>query len=415
MKVVHISSEIYGGAFIAALRLHDAMLKQGVDSIYLTSHDRDEIKKIYPVSRGKFDNAIRRTYKFRESFLKKRVYKSTIFPAFYGFNISKHPFVKNADYIVLHWIVASFLSIKEIKKILELGKPVFWLLHDQWPLTGGCHYSHDCKRYETGCGFCPFSERKSQKDLSFKVIQSKLKNISYYENLTIIPTSRWLEECSLNSIVFKNKKVIRIPYPIDLKIFTPLKEGKQKARQLLSLPLTKKLICFGASEAVRNGNKGWPYIVEAVNKIKDRNSDYELIVFGSERDESLEKSLSLPIHFMGHIRDLNKLTMCYNAADVFVMPSIVEAWGQTGTESLSCGTPVVGFNTGGIRDYVFHKQTGYLAEYKNSDDLANGILWVLEDGDQSELSLNARTLCEDRFEESIIANRWLKLFSSKNI
>ena len=414
MKVVHLSSEIYGGAFIAALRLHGAMLKQGIESIYLTSHNHDEAQKVYAVSRGKIDNGIRRIYKFLENALKKIVYKSTVYPGFYGFDVSNHPFVKNADFIVLHWIVASYLSVGEIGKILKLGKPVFWLLHDQWPFTGGCHYSYDCERYKLECGFCQFSEKKKEKDLSYRVIQSKLKNISKYDNITIVPTSRWLEECSLSSVVFRNKKTVRIPYPIDLQIFKPISGNKCDAREYFSLPLTKKLICFGATKAVQNGNKGWPYLLEAIDKIKNKSNDYELVVFGSEKDEYIEKSFSLPIHFIGHIKDVQKLRMCYNAADVFVMPSIAEAWGQTGTESLACGTPVVGFDTGGIRDYVLHKKTGYLAKYKDADDLANGIVWVLENSDATLLGRNGRNLCENTFGEEIIVNQWSELFVKKN-
>lgn len=81
-------------------------------------------------------------------------------------------------------------------------------------------------------------------------------------------------------------------------------------------------------------------------------------------------------------------------------------------ESLSCGTPLAAFTTGGIPDMVKHKHNGYLAEYKSSADLAAGIAWIYNYPNRAELNLNARQTVEEYFSEKIIAEQHIELYKS---
>ncbi len=80
---------------------------------------------------------------------------------------------------------------------------------------------------------------------------------------------------------------------------------------------------------------------------------------------------------MGSLKDEYSTALVYNAADVFIAPSLADNLPYTIFEALSCGTPVVAFNTGGIPDMVQHKSNGYLARYKDAGDIVEGIKFVL--------------------------------------
>ena len=116
----------------------------------------------------------------------------------------------------------------------------------------------------------------------------------------------------------------------------------------------------------------------------------ELVVFGSAQpDPPLE--LGFPVHYLGKLQDNRSLQMAYAAADVTIVPSIEEAFGQIASESLACGTPVVAFANTGLADVVDCHRNGYVAKYCDTADLAAGIAWVLEDSTRHRsLRLGAR-------------------------
>ena len=164
-----------------------------------------------------------------------------------------------------------------------------------------------------------------------------------------------------------------------------------QARRLLGLRPDRRYLLFGADSALTNPYKGFEYLVKALNllKQKEQYNDIELIVFGSSKNESIEQKLPYPCHFFGYLHDVYALNLLYNAADVFCMPSLAEAFGQTALESVFCGTPVVAFDVGGLPDFVLEK-TGYLAKYEDVEDFACGVELCLQlDRIDNELVIGA--------------------------
>ena len=106
------------------------------------------------------------------------------------------------------------------------------------------------------------------------------------------------------------------------------------------------------------------------------------------------------------------MELVYSAADVMIVPSLQETFGQTASEALACGTPVVAFNATGLKDIVEHQQNGYLAQPYEIDDLARGIAWVLEnDQRHRKLAYHAREKVEQEFALEIPARRYKSLFN----
>ena len=312
-----------------------------------------------------------------------------------------------ADVIGLYWI-CNLLSPELVGTILMSNKPVVWRLSDMWPFTGGCHYAGDCKKYETECKDCPQLSRKSFIDLSHIVWKSKVRHWQNKDNLTIVAPSRWIADCARKSFLFRDCRIERIPSGTDLTIFKPV--DKTQARDLLQLPQDKKLILFGAVNALGEPRKGGTYLLKALNLLRDYQDarDIEVVVFGTHR--SLQGQ-PFQAHSLGYLHDNVTLALVYSACDVFVAPSLEDNLPNTVIESLACGTPCVAFNIGGMPDMIEHQQNGYLAARCDGEDLARGIIWILEDEDRyRELSLQAREKAENEFDIKKIAKRYVELY-----
>ena len=144
--------------------------------------------------------------------------------------------------------------------------------------------------------------------------------------------------------------------------------------------------------------------------IKGEILGLELIVFGSLAPRT-PPNLVFPLHYTGHLHDNISLRLLYSAADAMVVPSRIEAFGQTASEAQSCGTPVIAFNTSGLLDIVDHEQTGFLAKSYDVEDLARGIKWVLSDAERHKiLSHNAREKAVNRFSYSVVAQQYLNVY-----
>lgn len=411
MKVVHVSTEdINGGAAIAAHRLHLAMLKKGMNSKMLVMSKMSDELNIDAANSGKLEKYFFSSFrKLREKLIFKKYKnkkKSVVFSSGkYGIDISDHPYVKEADLIHLHWISGAYISLDGLRKLGKLNKKIVWTFHDMWAFTGGCHYSNQCDKYEKQCGDCPSLESNKEEDITRKIWLKKYKVFNELD-ITIITCSKWLRECVKNSSLLKNKKVIVIPNILDSRIFKPI--DKNIAKEILNLDKCKKYICFGAINSTSDPRKGYKYLKKSLEKLSKGNledkKNIEILVFGSSHSKEIEK-LPFKTNFLGRIYDEHTLAIVYNSADIFVGPSLEEAFGQTFNEAIFCGIPAIAFSKTGTEDIIEHKKNGYLAEYKNSNDLAVGIQWTLE-------NLGKVKIEKKGFEKEEVLNRILNIYEA---
>ena len=276
------------------------------------------------------------------------------------------------DIVHLHWISKGFLQIKSLK---EICKPIVWTLHDMWAFTGGCHTPVECTRYEQDCGACPILKSSREHDLSRQNFIRKRETYQKVKSLTIITPSKWLADCVQKSPLLSGFPVNVIPNLLDIDLFFP--ENKLIARKHFGIDPDRKIILFGALDATKNKLKGFVELSDALHLISDKKN-IELAVFGSAKQETSSLS-GFKVRYFGYISEDADLRRLYSAADVMVVPSSQEAFGQTASEAMACGTPVVAFRTTGLLDIVDHQVNGYLAEYKSAKDLSNGIKWCLNE------------------------------------
>jgi glycosyltransferase involved in cell wall biosynthesis len=407
MKILLVNStDKGGGAAIAANRLQKALLGVGVNSSLLVqqkkSQDTDIIgpsskfAKLHSILRPLIDRLPLKRYPNRT-----KTYYSVSWCPFSG--IVEKINQLEPDIVHLHWINNGMIRIEDLKRIKA---PIVWTLHDMWPFTGGCHVDGGCGKYTKVCGDCPVLKSGKEFDLSNKIFTRKLKT---YKNLdvTIVGLSRWLKNCAQNSFLFQKKRIVNLPNPINTDFFKPV--SKVVAKEILNLPKNKKLVLFGAFNPLGDSNKGSKKLTEAFKKVSEKDL-IELMIFGSTRP-LVESEFDFPTHYMGRINDELSLRILYSAADVMVVPSLQEAFGQTASEAMSCGTPVVAFAATGLLDIVDHKKNGYLAEPYDPSDLAKGIDWVIKHKNHQQLCQNAREKILKKFDSKVVAKQYIALYN----
>ncbi|AFY57858.1 glycosyltransferase [Rivularia sp. PCC 7116] len=413
MKVLHLSThDISGGAARATYRLHRGLQEIGLDSQMLvqekSSSDKTVIAPKIRLSQGiaktklTFETLPLKFYRQRS--------KGTFFSQWLPDRVVSQVANIKPDIINLHWISGAFLQIESIAKFKQ---PLVWTLHDMWVFTGGCHVARDCQRYTQSCGACPQLNSTNNWDLSRWVHKRKTRawqSLTNSNRLTLVAPSNWIAECAKSSSLFKNSGVEVIPHGLNTQKYRPIKQTI--AREILGLPQNKRLILFGAIEATSDRNKGFHLLQPALQQLSQSgwNDNTEVVIFGASQPEN-PPELGFKTHYLGHLYDDSSLATVYSAADVMLVPSLQESFGQTASESLACGTPVVAFNATGLKDIVSHQECGYLAQPYNIDDFARGITWVLEDTQRHEkLSFYAREKAEREFTLELQAKRYSTLF-----
>lgn len=401
MKVVHLSTTDMGGAYEAAQRISDCMIMSGVESqVVVRTKFRQQTAAVpfYRCLPQKFISKVK-------NFFNLMVSEGEVVVDKYGTDICKASPIKEADIICLHW-VNSFVSSREVKNILSMGKPVYWVMHDMWPFTGGCHYSGACENYRVDCRQCPMVGNTT-KEVAY-IWQSKKK--MYFEGNNLVPVgpSRWISDCAKQSSIFGGKNIITIPNPIDTTLFCPKSEEDKRAiRREYGLPEDKVIVLFAAAKVTNNPIKGFAYFVDAVNRLS--REQYEILILGENDGESfLKQEIKLQIHHTGFVDRAEKLCEIYNAADMLVAPSLQENYSNTVLESLSCGTPAVVFDVGGMKELVQTGVNGYLAGSKDAQDLYCGIMKVAED--RGILGKTAREIVLKQNAFSVIAKEYISAF-----
>jgi glycosyltransferase involved in cell wall biosynthesis len=414
MKILILSTfERTGGAAIAANRLMHALNKCGQEAKMLVCDKQTDDPNVVSINTGDWKkkiNFIRFAYERWVIFLNNRFSKKNLFAvsiANTGIDISRHPLVKEADVIHLHWINQGFLSLKVINKLLKLGKPIIWTMHDMWPCTGICHHAWGCESFVEECGNCPFLKSTKKYDLSYRVL--KKKQFLLKSTIQIVTVSSWLKKMVHGSIITRELNISVIPNLIDTSVFSP--SNKQMIRSKYLFPQTKKIIIMGAAK-INDPIKGFEYLQQALLILKRERDDLFLILFGEiKNDHSLLSEIPIEYIFMGQLSDSSLIAQLYASADVTIVPSYYETFGQTLIESISCGCPAVSFGNSGQTDIIDHKQNGYVAKYKDAKDLAAGIEWVLENTDKLRLSDACVKKVEEHYSESVVAKQYISLYN----
>nr|WP_294791483.1 glycosyltransferase family 4 protein [uncultured Mucilaginibacter sp.] len=418
MKVTLINtSDAGGGAPAACTRLLHALRLQGVDARLMVQHKKTNENAVTGIVRDAVSKL-----KAKLTFLAERIPfilfherdKSVRFafsPANAGTSIVNNALVRDADILHLHWTNSGFLSIANLKELIDTGKPIIWTLHDMWTFTGGCHYSGTCERFKNECGNCPFLRDQDENDLSHKGWLRKAAVYAGAKNITFVTCSNWLAGVAGKSSLIGKLPINAIPNPIDIDTFSP--RDRMVERKKRGINVDAKVVLFGAAN-INDKRKGIKYLVEALNLLKQSErdtSDVEVVIFGKNKHFDVT-TLPFPVHQLNIITSESELAEVYSLADVLVTTSLEDNLPNTVMEAMACGTPVIAFNTGGIPEMVDHLQNGYLADLASAQGIVDGIVEILYVADTAKLAANARQKVLDNYTNNKVANQYIELYRS---
>ena len=407
LKVLHInSSDSSGGASRACIDIHHALKGKGIDSNILVQSGNHNLPNIVRLNSNlieKIKTLIRKSFDFLLIKILSIEERGRFSFPFIGKNIRSIKSIYEADIINLHWINEGFFSFKTLNQIAASGRPVVWTLHDMWAFTGGCHYSLGCKNFEGECSVCPSLRLRGKKDCSYKIFNHKLKLFEHF-NVNMVTCSKWLAAEAKRSSLLKGKNITIIPNTLKTECYKPL--DKVSVHKRLNLDNDYMYILFGTM-TLKDKRKGFDLFIQCIKSLSDSPDRFKqklrLLVAGSEKNM---KGMELPLEtiFLGRLNSESEMADFYNAGSLFVAPSREDNLPNTVMESLSCGTPVIAFNIGGMPDMIDHKVNGYLAEPFNVKDLLNGIFWVLDHPETKKISDAARNKILKNFNNSTVGS-----------
>lgn len=413
MNILQVNFSDYGGgASRAAYRIHRALLGTGVKSTMrvLFSGNADE-NVISGVPARSIPTKI--SDKIHHYWLKYACRDLNTDDAechtfgLYSAGLLKELNDSHADIFNLHWI-SDMLSIHDIGK---LEKPVVWTLHDMWAFCGGEHYVPDISsaRFRQGYHADNRPNNEPWPDMNRRTWDAKRRAWTQ-QRFTVVCPSQWLAECARQSVLFAQSSIHVIPNALNTsEIWRPL--SRTAARESLGIKTSKKLILMGAVGGVTNPRKGGDLLYDTIRQVAmNRDNGVELMIYGQSQYCNYNM-WPCPVHWLGTVSDDQLLAQAYSAADVMVVPSRQDNLPNTAVEAQACGTPVVAFNIGGLPDIVTHQETGWLATPFDTSELAEGIMWVLEnEARQTRLSENARRQAVERFSEPVVAAQYAVLY-----
>lgn len=392
VKVLHLSAYDFGGAGMAAYRLHCTLRAAGFQSRMVVCKKKGTDDDVLELSGGKSFSRFRamlskvwlRISSDQDYYFQHQ--SSSLLPPPDAL-LERMDF--KPDVIIVHW-VSGCISPEDIKALSLIYRvPVIWYLLDMAPLTGGCHYAWDCSGYCRECGMCPALGSINLCDRSHRIWQNKHLALQGID-LTVVAGSGWLERQAERSSLFHDRPIHKILLCVDPDVFSP--GSISDARSRLGLPEDKKIIFFG-NQGLGLKRKGMTRLVEALQRLAaDPVFDKEQVMVAVAGSPPHDFDLPLEYISLGFLGTDEMLALAYRAADVFVCPSIEDSGPMMINESIMCGTPVVSFEMGVAPDLVHTAITGYRAKLGDIGDLAHGIKYILDltSDDALKMSRNCR-------------------------
>lgn len=149
-----------------------------------------------------------------------------------------------------------------------------------------------------------------------------------------------------------DKCLVNIPNPVDTSLYRPL-PNQNEIREKYGVYSEKKIILFGAVNSLKDKNKGYQYLLKALELLSEE--EYMAVIFGNKGTSDMIDS-KLETKLLGFVEKEQELAQIYYMADVFVAPSEQDNYPNSVLEALSCGVPVTAFNIGGMPELIEHKK-----------------------------------------------------------
>jgi glycosyltransferase involved in cell wall biosynthesis len=392
MKILHLTTYSGGGAAISARRLSDGLNQLGVESRLFTLDD---------LPAAGLWGKIRRTLRYRRDGEKFDGYTLTpqteIFTHPYSlYNLIPH--VGQADVVHLHW-VSRFVDFPTFFR--RLNRPMVWTLHDMNAFTGGCHYSEGCEGFQNACVSCPQLPDKKIAEAERNFDVKRRAYAALPASTPVVTPSAWLHRLAKSSLLLGRFVHRHIPNGLDLdKEFFP--EDKTAARKKLGLDDLPTVLFV--ADRLDSRWKGFAYLQLALYEVRKKVENAQVVAVGggAQSDDNTR--------FLGRCEG-EKLRRAYNAADVFVIPSVEDNLPNTPIEAAACATPAVGFRAGGVPEIIDDGVTGYVVPKRDVPAMAEAIVSLLLDPEKARaMGAAARNRALEMFPLRRQAQAYLEIY-----
>ena len=377
-SVRHIShSDLLGGASIAAFRLHHGLIKAHIDSqmFVLVKSSEYEHVAAYNYQATTTQRILRKLKQLRLEHINnknqsRRELKTTFTDD--RSNLGKHLIrqIPLSNVIHLHW-TAGMIDYKILCRHFESRSILVWTLHDLVHITGGCHYPYDCDKYTDHCGCCPQLNSTMQNDWSYQIFKRKNAAFKLIANQAIfIAPSKWAKKIACQSALLNDIEVHHIPYAIDISEYMILNRSELRKKYQINENDVTLLFIAGNIQEQR---KGFVDYLAAINQLcfEQPGTSLTALIVGKNLPENLKSSCL--IKHVDYVSDKQQLNDIYNLADATVLPTIADTGPQTALESIACGTPIIGYNTGIIADVLEYPDMGILCKDNNILSLVDAL------------------------------------------
>lgn len=387
LKVLHLStSDMGGGAAIAAGRIVEAQLRVGIDAQWLVldsstaSHSLPYAPRKMPI--GKLRRRALQLSQWWEWLLvflsnghdRARMFKTSM--GWSGLTSFSIPDLSSYNIVHIHWVQGGFLSLRAIENLHALpSSKVVYTLHDVWCSTGVCHLYGECRQFRTGCSSCPMVKGRIRRSVK-RAFERKQKYQGDTPTLWVALSQGQMVEVQ-NSQIRPQLGITRIPNPIDTDFWTPS----------CSMPTSlykreDRFVLLFVAARPEDPNKGLDYLQEVcryVSQVADNLERKPLLrVVGEMRQKELLSSFSIETEYVGSVRLSETLRELYRSSDLLLCTSRYETFGQTLIEALSCGIPVVSTRCTGPEDVIDEGCNGYLCRRDDPRTMADRIIEMMQ-------------------------------------
>lgn len=316
----------------------------------------------------------------------------------------------------LNWVNNDTLSVFDFNMIPS-GSII--TLHDEWLYCGAEHvYKVDDSTLDFKDGYQLRKNGVWGVHLNYWLWKLKIIKLRSRNDLIFTVPSNWLKQRAESSMILKGKDIRILPNSIDTSIFSLSSKGDvNQFRAQNGFSAEDFLFCFGAIRGKNNLLKGAHLLDEAMKVLSEELSGFErkrikLVDFGGDKITG-ERLYGFQTVSLGHVACTKDLAILYSSVDCLVLPSLVESFGQIAAESLACETPVVSFDTSGLKDIVLDGKTGLVAQSFCPSSLSDQMLrfFRMSREQRNKLGLNGRSHIVENYSTEVVAKQYRQVIN----
>jgi glycosyltransferase involved in cell wall biosynthesis len=330
------------------------------------------------------------------------------------FKIPQLAAYQRADVLDFHCIHGGFFNYLALPS-LTTRKPAVLTLHDMWPFTGHCANSQDCMRWVHGCGHCPYPQAYPSVSRDATNLEWRLKSWAFgHSRFSVVAPSKWMVMAARQSFLGRFP-IFYIPHGIDTNVFRPV--GRACARAALGIAPNSRVLGFACTRiddpktGAPNRAKGVDLLIDAVRDLPDHLKTNTVLLLMGQGGERLADLTGVPVIGLGYVSSDRMKAIAYSAADVFISASRGESFGLVALESMSCGTPVVGFDVGGLKEVLRPGIAGAVASAISGPALCDAVVQMLEnDVRRARMAKQGRDIAVAEHGLDIQARRYLQVY-----